>query len=624
MKRRLNRIYDHMTMPDDCSHRIENKLQEELNRKKTGCYTKIIAPTSKRSYSWLTAAAAVCLMLVISAGGTMLLLRSSEVIRNRSRETVASFSAEETVLSTPPDDYYSLVTDLPAAEVEAFAKVVRYNVLNENWQALSKKVSYPITIQDQEINDEQKFLEWMEIFALNPAYTEAVSDESCVGMFCNWQGICMADGFLWINEVGGSLKITAINVEIQEEPEDTVLKKDVPEAFIDVLKDYPVKFTGQTSEITADEYCAAQWADVHVHAFTVVDMDGDSVCEVVLSVQSVEGDDYGFVVLHLEDSEICAYPFRYGKMYDLKKDGTFSRSSNGPSLGTFRLIFEGKGSCQLTEETDREIIPLADWHVYPCQRADLVLQSYEHVTGTGWTFLPEDHYAYFQSLLQGSMVNDWAPFWEQLSREGKVCLEEDGSIYVFDPDVPGWAMYGVLTDVNGYSQLEEVGYYICTEDKEYAAEARKLLSGAPSYWIDAHLPFLGSMGRQVYTTAKVWDYLKGEEMNDPSASDLSMEHEQIRALVNDFVKSCAAGDAQGMKDCLAEDHSGSLPEWPFEMNVTIISYDNVPSEVLSVGDSCTVDLSLAEVEDPATIHRLSMNLIKQSDGWKVQSCTWKQ
>lgn len=610
MKRRLTSAYDHMTMPDTCARRIEQRLQQELDQQKTGRYTKAIAPTPVRRGGWAAAAAAVCLMLVLSVGGTMLFLRASERLLSAPAETVMTVTA--TQQTDTPEDYYSAATGFSAAEVETFAKVVQHNVVMENWDALADKVSFPLTIQDQRISDKKTFVEWMEIFQLNPSFRDSVAAESCTAMFCNWQGICMGNGLIWINEMEGELKVTAINVETQAEP-DILQGKQVPNVFVEIISGNPIKMVGVLNKLTIDEYCTNWQGDVKLDAFAVVDMDGDDVCELVFSLTDEQGTQCGNMVLRQEGNEICGYPFQPGELLDLKKDGTFFRGDR-----EHHLVFNDKTSCYTEEVKDQGEKPPAQWHTYPCQRPDLLLRSYEYVTGTGQSLLPGNPYFHFEGLVLGSMGNDWNLQKEQLLRYGVACVEDEGTVSVFDPDAPGTALYGVLTNENGVVQFSELGYYICTEEKEYVAEVRNMLSGDPEYWVDAHLPFLGSMGRRIYTTAKLLDYLNGKELDDVQASEVSLEQERIRMLMNDFIKSYSANDAEGMKAYLAEGASG------FEMNtmdtnLAIISYDNLPSVIINAGDSWEIDLILREWEDPANTHHLCVELVKQEDGWKILS-----
>lgn len=211
MKRKLTKAYDNMTMPDDCVRRIEQRLQMELSARETGRYTKAVAPAPRQKNGWFTAAAAVCLMLVLSVGGSVLFLRMSRQIPDAPEEALASIVPAETALLATPDDQYALATDFPAAEVEAFAAEIRRNALEGDWEAFAEKVHYPIAIYDKTIGNDGGLVGLTIRNPVKEAFLAQLEQESCTAMFCNWQGICMASGRIWINEVDGQLKITAIN-----------------------------------------------------------------------------------------------------------------------------------------------------------------------------------------------------------------------------------------------------------------------------------------------------------------------------------------------------------------------------------------------------------------------------
>lgn len=194
MEKRLLDMYDHMTMPDDCTRRIEARLQAELDGRKDGRYTKLIAPYTPRRGGWVAVAA--CLLLIFAVSGVVLRLWLNAPVV----ETPAEFASD-----------YSMVTELPIMEVERFAAGLQQNIEEENWQAFSRKINYPITIGDQKVADRMELMEFIVRNQISKDFVKAIREESCSQMFCNWQGICMGDGQIWINEIGGELKVTAIN-----------------------------------------------------------------------------------------------------------------------------------------------------------------------------------------------------------------------------------------------------------------------------------------------------------------------------------------------------------------------------------------------------------------------------
>lgn len=608
MKRRLNRAYDHMTMPDRCSHRIEEQMLHQIEAKKEGNYIKTMTPVLRRQTGWAVAVATVCLLLVLSIGGSILFFRVSETMMDRPSEPILNFEASETVWAEMPGDRYAVATGISASEVENFAKIVRHNILNENWQALSEKVHYPISILEEEVSDPWSFSAWMNDVSLGEDFMRAISDESCTGMFCNWQGICMGDGQVWINEVGGELKVTAFNMAVTEEPVESVGKKQVPMKFTGILRGNAVKFIGNREEMRLEEYCASLWGEATVKHFAVVDMDADDICEIVVSVQMPEAKADAYLVLREEDGEICAYSFRPGDIYDLKKDGTFFRRDRD-----HRLVFKDKNSWYTEDVKDQVEKPLAQWHSYPCQSPELLLRSYEYVTGTGWSVFPGHPYFFFEGLAMERAGNamEVMEYW----MKSAAWVQEDNSVYIFDPDAPGAAMYGTLTEEGGFVQFSQVGYYISTEEREYQAEIRNMLSEEPEYWADVHLPFLGTMGRMVSTPEELAAYFGYTPMPDEETMKQTRE---LKTLIYEMTTAYLAGGSEAMKPYLAETYQNREKKFfPKDAEIKLMTYSAMPERVMEVGETFHVSAGIRLAEDDRD-YSFNLELVKQKDGWKVE------
>jgi len=116
---------------------------------------------------------------------------------------------------------YSGVTTLDAAGVEAFAAWARQLYLNEDWDAIAQLIDYPITmVPDVEIKDAEAFTAYMEDKTIADSDIEAMTAENCVGLFCNYQGICLGSGGLWLRDIAfdgieqvgePTLRIVAVN-----------------------------------------------------------------------------------------------------------------------------------------------------------------------------------------------------------------------------------------------------------------------------------------------------------------------------------------------------------------------------------------------------------------------------
>lgn len=743
MKRRLTRAYDNMTMPDSCARRIEARLQEELQARENGQYTKVVSPLPPRRRGWAAAAVVVCMVLVLSVGGTALFLRMTGAGILELPEVIATAQKE-------PLGDYTVATDIPASMVEEFAAEVRKNLLEEDWEAFSEKIQYPISILARGLSndtavrkiDVEKDSGMVGLFlrnTVNTSFLEEIRREKCTDMFCNWQGITMADGRIWINEINGQLKITAIqgifaatpdslgfvlkempdgnytvleyagqveNIEIpggryqkmvtqvgMGEPvitygdkvktvkvPDTVqtvreaafancpaleavyfagdapveaegvfegsenvivyyqngtqgwgdtwcgrktieydggyislgtvtVQDRIPMLFETVLSGEKVNFYGSKGAMTVAEYCTAIWGETAAaNAFTLADMDQDGVCELVFSVRNADGGVFGYLVLRLDGTEICGYNLRSNDLYDLKKDGMFYCSYIN---GDARMHFQGKDAFSIeTEDSIQQDKPLAQWHVYPCQGATLVLESYRYAAESGISSSPGYGYYYFRSLAYGEMENNWNSVQYWMSREG-VCIENKDTVCAFDPDAPGCVFYGTLTGEGEQRKFSSIGYYICNDTEEKRAEVYGLAQLNPVYTVDVPPD---DRGRMVETPDEMMAYIG----NAPYYDTVSRDVQQIAELLDRFVHHYAANAREEMKACMAET-AGNISSYPFGGDVSILTYGVLPDTAVNVGEKWHTTVELLESGETGTNYHLDVALVKQTDGWKVQS-----
>ena len=512
MKRRLTRAYDSMTMPDGCSNTIEQKLSEQLKQRKNGKYTQIKSPEPVRSHGWALGIAAVCLVLMLSVGGSMLLFAVSDTMMVQPEETKHATAEQQYIATEAAEDHYALVTDIPAVQVEAFAEVVRYNMLEKNWEALKDRIHFPLTVQDEEIQDWQGFLDWVNGYSLYSSSWKKLEEETCTAMFCNWQGIRMADGFLWINDVDGKLKVTAIQLEEQEEPVET----DVPAVFADILKEKKAFFCERTTDdITITEYCELRSKEtgkaVAVSGFTVVDMDRDGIKELILKFSIEDDSREDYLVLRWQEYEGSDKSFVYGymeglqMMTDLRKDGSFWWREAGPGQGESRLVLDPENGNALVVSgfSVQGESPSVLWHAWPCVRPEVILDYYKYA-GTGQNLFPGNHWYIFEGIANGSMENSWERWQGQMTRWGMICLEENGAVSVYDPDAPGRQLFGTLDEEGRFISI---GFYISNEYGEREVEVRNLLSEEHQYIAGSHLKELDAHGREVDRLELLLEYL---------------------------------------------------------------------------------------------------------------------
>ena len=593
--KRLITAYEQMTMPDDCAQRIELRLQKEMKNRSSGRYTKMMTPESPQGRNWRTAALALCLLLVLVMGS---MIATRELQPAELAATVLPETRETAW------DHYAQVTDYSVENVENTAMFIRKYILEKDWEALRRMVNFKVTVQGEEVTDWQTFVYWMEIYALNPDLRARLEQEDCRAMFCNWQGISMADGLIWINQESEGLRITAVNMEIQQEPEDDDRQKRVPENFAAVLSGGAVKFTEYAEDVGLDEFCAGLWGDVTLERFAVLDMDDDGICEVVVQVQTGDAKVPAHLVLRQTGSQISGYSFQPGEMLDLKKDGTFFRRDRD-----YRLIFNDKTSWVTMEVKNNSEKPLAQWHAWPCLQPELLLRSYEYVTGTGWTQMPGNPYYYFQSIARKTGDNDvrTLQYWGMDS----FAIEED-KVYLFDPDAPGTVLYGTLTEENGRQQFAQMGFYMSTEEREYMAEVRNMLSEEPEYWVDVHLPQQENKAGKVSIPEEMIAYFGYTSVPEEKALQ---ENYAIWELMDSFAASYFAGDTEAIRSYLTEDYRGSIEIYSGNGIPELESYGRAPDAVMEVGEIFQTGFT---VWVSGAYEGVNLELVKQEDGWKIQ------
>lgn len=740
MEKRLIDTYDHMTMPEDCARKIEARLQAELQSREAGRYTKVAAPDYSRRNGWGIVAA--CLLLVLVMGGTLFGLWMTTAV-----ETPTELAAD-----------YSVATDIPADQVEAFAAEVRKNILEEDWEAFSEKITYPVailvrglggdtTVKERSIEGPGGMVGLFLRNTVNPSFLEEIRRESCKDMFCNWQGVTMADGRIWINEVDGVLKITSINGVFADTPDaenfvlklgpngfvvtayngqdaeivvpggnDTKLVMQIGEgesiirygdkvrfvtvpgtvqvveayAFADCPALEAVYFEGDAppegegvfegsdnvtvyhqhgadgwgdtwcgrktleygdghlslgvvvvpdeyektsvlyenilqgtgtfysteagQNLTLEKYCTSleeyEKGPVSVAKFTLADMDADGNRELILWLCQNEKT-YGFLILRVYDGNaVRGWLLPGAQMHDLKKDGSFLWIGN-PNAEENRLRFSEEGYLSVVpEEFSQQDKAFVQWHVYPCQGSALVLDSYRYATETGAGASPGYGYYYFEDLAYGTMANDWSQLQYWLNRQ-MICREDGNMAYAYDSDAPGCVFYGTLTGEGDQRKFSSIGYYICDETGEYRAEVFDLDQPNPVYTID---PPSDDRGREVETVEEMMAYLG----HVPYYDSISRDVQQIAELLDRFVGRYVEHDMDGMQECMA-DTAGDLSSYPFAGRVSILTYGILPDAAMNIGEKWATTVELLESGIPQSRYLLDVILVKQTDGWKIQT-----
>ena len=121
-----------------------------------------------------------------------------------------------------------------------------------------------------------------------------------------------------------------------------VLLSEAPFYCTDSVVNYEASFQGYLSELPFNG------EPIITPQFTVLDLDGDAVPEVVLAID----DYYGFVILRYREGKVFGYIVGYRAMHSLKKDGSFWQSSSAFESYISKLFFV-ENSIVIDENAER-------------------------------------------------------------------------------------------------------------------------------------------------------------------------------------------------------------------------------------------------------------------------------
>lgn len=92
-----------------------------------------------------------------------------------------------------------------------------------------------------------------------------------------------------------------------------------------------------------DQVVSAEGVCAKAVKFTLADLDGDGMPEVILRLQVNEDPYFGFEILRQHGGQIYGYTMAYRALMDLKQDGTFSFSGGANDSGFGSLSFTDQG-----------------------------------------------------------------------------------------------------------------------------------------------------------------------------------------------------------------------------------------------------------------------------------------
>ena len=672
MKRRLTKAFDRMTMPQDCSDRIERVLEAELEAnaklRKAGRFTEenMVRQRAEVDSPWKgIGAVAASLALLVTLG----FLGYRQILLNKVIVQPAATLAGETQVIDPEKTSEAAKGDTPEIMIsgdyqyyentDGTVTLTKYTGSEEHLRILPfldgklvtvigndprtgegaftncdavKSVIIPdgVTLLDDNAFQSCPNLEMVTIPASVTGLGHCAFDDCRSLRSVYFQGdVPEAGNYVftaseqltfyyregtqgWTNSdpwYGCNAQCAASGSQA-EVPENTVLAE-----FIGVLQENRRFYSYDYSkEMTIGEYCQT-WGEaseitVDVPKFTVVDMDGDGVNEVVLWLRVNGTSDYGTMVLRYQDGKIWGHTFAYRQLCNLRVNGTFDYSGGADYDGSARLVFT-KFDCYAEDVAVPEETPGEEvwWHCYPCERVDVVLSSYQNAgqnrrSGVTATY---HYYSLFNGLVLGRHTDSWELLCTMMEQNSYDWTVSEGILTAFFPDVPGCMLTAYPAEND---QVGELGYYLCTEEQEYEARATGLNGDEPRFYIDD----LWGMETEVESLAEVDAYFQDYwEMAGEVETVLAQTAAEL------FSNAYFAGDIQTMQRYLVEDYPKSPETYSGSPDFQVTDIKGIPEEAMQDGDTVTVWVEFRETPEADSYTYLTLEMVRQEGNWMVSA-----
>lgn len=159
-----------------------------------------------------------------------LILSACQVTKNEDEQTTSAVAStldeakNETLVETKEEieenseiennNFYKDVTSLSKKEVEMKAREIKELYINNDLEAISKMMDYPIYFDSKvkdftfrtggkKINNEKEFMECVKDLKVSDKSIEEMKNETCVNMFAQPSsgGICFGEGVVWMRDV---------------------------------------------------------------------------------------------------------------------------------------------------------------------------------------------------------------------------------------------------------------------------------------------------------------------------------------------------------------------------------------------------------------------------------------
>ena len=100
--------------------------------------------------------------------------------------------------SSEDNDYYSGVTAMGKADVEAFCAKIRDAYIKSDWKTISEYLRYPAIVGNEELEDADAFMKYIDGKTPAAEDLKEMENETCKDIYYSGKGICLGTGQVWI------------------------------------------------------------------------------------------------------------------------------------------------------------------------------------------------------------------------------------------------------------------------------------------------------------------------------------------------------------------------------------------------------------------------------------------
>ena len=126
---------------------------------------------------------------------------ATEAATKAEETTAATEETTEATTEAAGENSYAAATMASDDVVKAYATQVQNAVIAYDWSQFGDMIQYPITIDGNTVNNKDELVNLFNSHTISTDFVSAVGQPDVPdNLFANGQGICLADGNIWITD----------------------------------------------------------------------------------------------------------------------------------------------------------------------------------------------------------------------------------------------------------------------------------------------------------------------------------------------------------------------------------------------------------------------------------------